>query len=158
MLLAMAALAVITFSASEARAQVMFGPQLTLVEFEHLGIGVRGDYALGDMLDLEEGWFQHTKVSADLTYVFQDSDFTTFHFNVNGLVPFEIDADFVPYAGAGLNHVRQSVEGASGSFSGLNLLGGVTFGLAEIPAFAQIQYSTSGLGFLTVSFGVLFGG
>jgi hypothetical protein len=34
----------------------------------------------------------------------------------------------------------------------------VMFGLAKLPAFAQAQYSTSGNGFITISFGVLFGG
>jgi hypothetical protein len=160
MLLAMAAFVVVTFSASEARAQVMFGPQLTLVDFSDLGIGVRGDYALGDALGLEEEFLRYMKVSADVNYILGGSDVTTLHFNVNGLIPFEIDTDFdfVPYAGAGLNHVRSSFDDRSESFSGLNLLGGIMFGIADTPAFAQVTYSTSGLGFLSVSFGVMFGG
>jgi len=158
MLLAMAAFVFVTFSADEARAQVMFGPQLTLIDFDDLGIGVRGDYALGDALGLEEEFLRYMKVSADVNYILDGGDATTFHFNVNGLIPFEIDAGFVPYAGAGLNHVRSSFDDGSSSFSGLNVLGGVMFGLADFPAFAQLQYSTSGLGFLSVSFGVMLGG
>ncbi|CAN5667598.1 hypothetical protein BH23GEM11_BH23GEM11_16610 [soil metagenome] len=160
MLLAMAAIVFGTFSASEARGQalIQFGPQLTLVDFEDLGIGIRGDYALGDALGLEEEFIRYMKLSADVNYILEGSDATTLHFNVNGLIPFEVDLAFVPYAGAGLNHVRSSFEGSSSNFSGLNLLGGAMFGLADLPAFVQVQYSTSGLGFLSVSFGVLFGG
>jgi hypothetical protein len=64
----------------------------------------------------------------------------------------------VPYAGAGVNRFRVSADGASAGESGLNLLGGIFFDLGAVPSFLELQYSTTGTGQLSMSFGLLFGG
>jgi len=144
----------------EAEAQVSFGPQVVLWDFEEVGIGARVDIGLGESLGIEEGFFEELFASINGNYVFGVGDLTVLLFNANASVPFEIDAAVTPYAGTGLNHWRVSGTGpfASGGATGLNLLGGIFFGLGDIPAFAELQYSTTGFGFLSVSAGVLFGG
>lgn len=72
-----------------------------------------------------------------------------------------------PYAGAGSNHMRCSTDisatsfpglGFSGSSTGLNVVGGLGFRLGVLPAFAEVQYSTSSSDYVTLSAGVMFGG
>jgi hypothetical protein len=140
---------------AEATAQVSFGPQIVMWDFEELGIGARVDFQLGETLGMEEGLFQDLFATINANYLLV-SDITMLLFNVNAAVPFEIDAPVTPYAGAGLNHLRQSFNNFSHSWTGLNILGGVFFDLGAFPAFAELQYSTSASGFLTLSVGALF--
>jgi opacity protein-like surface antigen len=142
-------------------AQVAFGPQAVLVDFDDLAVGGRVDFGLGQALGIEEGVFQELFASLNGNYVFTEGDATNLIFNANAAVPFEVEAAITPYAGAGISIYRWSVEetiSGSDTSSGLNLLGGVFFDLGEIPAFAELQYSTSGAGYISLSFGVLFGG
>jgi opacity protein-like surface antigen len=147
-------------------AQVAFGPQAVLVDFDDLAVGGRVDFGLGQALGIEEGVFQELFASLNGNYVFTEGDATNLIFNANAAVPFEVEAPITPYAGAGINIYRWSIsetifgEPSSGSdtSSGLNLLGGLFFDLGEIPAFAELQYSTTGAGYISISFGVLFGG
>ncbi len=152
--------------AQEAEAQVAFGPQVVLWDFDEIGVGARVDFGLADAIGIEDGFFQDLYGSFNANYLFLDGDATSLVFNLNGNVPLDLDTDLNPYIGAGINHWRTSVtfnflgvsEKVTSSASGLNILGGLKFGLGDIPAFAEAQYSTSGAGFLTISFGVLFGG
>ena len=155
----LAALAfLLVIPSQEAEAQVSFGPQVGLWDFDELTIGGRVDIGLGDSFGIEEGAFQNLFASIDGNFVTGFGDATALMFGANANVPFEIDADVTPYAGAGINAFRVSGNGASFTNSGLNLLGGVFFGLGQVPAFAQLQYSTTRNGFVSISTGVLFGG
>lgn len=155
-----AILSVLAMLPTEAEAQVTFGPQVSLWDFEEVGIGAKVDVGLGESLGIEDGTFQNLSASFDGNYMFGTGDLTMTLFNLNAQVPFDIDAGVTPYAGTGLNHWRVSGTGpfASGGTSGLNILGGLSFDLVQVPAFTQLQYSTTGFGYLTVSGGVMFGG
>lgn len=155
-----AAFLLVAAPADEAQAQVSFGPQVVLWDFSDLGVGARVNFGLGDAFGIEDGFFEELTGSFNANYLLDDfDDATTLLFNVNAMVPFEIDADITPFAGAGINHYRISVDGpSSSSRSGLNLLGGLNLSLGDIPAFTELQYSTTGAGFLSLSFGVMFGG
>jgi opacity protein-like surface antigen len=147
-----------------AQAQVSFGPQAVLVDFDDLAVGGRVDFGLGQAFGIEEGVFQDLFGTVNGNYVFHEGDVTNLIFNINGAIPFAVDAPVTPYAGAGINIYRVSIseDVLGGSFSdtssGLNLLGGLFFDLGTIPAFAELQYSTTGAGYISLSFGVLFGG
>ncbi len=160
---------------SEAEAQVSFGPQAVLWDFDEFGLGARADFGLADALDIEEGAFSQLRASTNVSYLFGDSQrfnggeasWSGLLINANAIVPFETDGAITPFAGAGINHTRfsSSVSGNgfafgsfSGSSSGLNLLGGIEFDLGAVPAFTELQYSTSGAGNLNLSLGVMFGG
>ncbi len=143
---------------TQAEAQVTFGPQVVLFDFEDVGVGARADFELTDAFGIEDGFFEGIFATVNGNYVFQDSDVTTLLFNGNVAVPFDTDTQVAPYAGAGINYLRHSFDGFSTSNSGLNLLGGIFFDLGEIPAFAELQYSTTVTGYLSLSAGVLFGG
>jgi opacity protein-like surface antigen len=161
--------------AEEAEAQVSFGPQLVLWDFDEPAVGARVNFGLADAFGIEDGFFQNLAASINGSYIFGDSEsigtetwsWSGLLINVNAIVPFDIEAGVTPYAGAGINHTRFSSDfsgigigsfGFSGSSSGLNILGGVELPLGSIPAFAELQYSTSGAGNLSVSLGVMFGG
>jgi opacity protein-like surface antigen len=160
---------------TEAQAQVTFGPQVVLWDFDEFGLGARGDFELGGALEIEEGAFSALRASTNASYLFGDSQqfngtdasWSGILINANAIVPFEIDGAVTPFAGAGINHTRfsSSVSGNgfqfgsfSGSSSGLNVLGGIEFDLGAVPAFTELQYSTSGAGNLNLSLGVMFGG
>jgi hypothetical protein len=143
--------------AAKVDAQVSFGPQIVLFDFEDVGVGGRLDLGLGQAFGIQEGPLQGLFGSFNGNYIFNDSDVTQLVFNANVAVPFEVAGTLRPYAGAGINHLRLSYEGFSASSSGLNLLGGVFLGVGNLPAFAELQYSTSGNGYLSLSVGVLFG-
>lgn len=142
---------------TEASAQTSFGPQVSLWDLSELGIGARVDFVLGDVFGQEEGPFSEMFATVDGSYILDDAEeVTTLAFNANAAVPLPMDGNLSPYAGAGLNHFRSSSDFGSISFSGLNLLGGLFFDLGGMNAFGQLQYSTTGAGFLTLSGGVLF--
>ena len=155
-LLAGATFLFVAIPADEAEAQVAFGPQLILFDLDELGIGARVDIGLGDTFGIEEGVFQNLFASLRGSYLVDSPDgLTELVFDFNAAVPFDADMAFTPYAGAGINHYRVS-NGGSISFSGLNLLGGLEFDIG-IPAFLELQYSTTSVGYLSLSAGVLFG-
>ncbi|MEX2529632.1 MAG: hypothetical protein WD960_02580 [Gemmatimonadota bacterium] len=147
---------------AQAEAQVSFGPQVVLWDFEELGVGARVEFGLADAIGIEDGFFESLYGSVNTSYLFIDGDGTNLVFNVNGNVPIAMDGGLRPYVGAGLNHFRSSISVGGTSFSssasGLNLLGGLLLDLGEIPAFGELQFSTTGDGFLSLTGGVLFGG
>lgn len=154
----LAALALLLpFLAQPAQAQVSFGPQVVLWDFEELGIGARVDFGLGDAFGVEDGPFEHLFGSVNVSYLLI-SGVTPLSINANAAVPFETDSAVTPYAGAGINHLRFSSSGVTSSNSGLNLLGGIFFDLGAFPAFGELQYSTTGVGFLTLAGGIMLGG
>jgi len=163
LVLALAMAVLVAVHPMNTEAQVAFGPQVVLVDFDDVAVGGRVDIGLGQAFGIEEGVFQGLFASANGNYVFVDGNVTNLIFNANVAVPFEVEAPVTPYAGGGINIYRWSVSGTAGvpSFSdtssGLNLLGGLFFDLGAVPAFAELQYSTTGAGFVSISFGVLFG-
>jgi hypothetical protein len=141
---------------AEAKAQVAFGPQVVLFDFDDLGIGGRVDFGLAETVGIQEGLLQGLFGSFNGTYLLTEGDVTQLLFNLNAATTFDLQGTMTPYAGLGLNHYRASFSGFSSSSSGLNLLGGVFLNIG-MPAFAEVQYSTTGAGFISLSFGVLFG-
>jgi opacity protein-like surface antigen len=174
-LLAGLAFLFVAMPAEETEAQVTFGPQAIFWDLDRPGVGARVDIGLADSFGIDEGFFEELKASINGSYVFGESEsfpggsasWNVIVINANAVVPFEVDAAITPFAGAGINHTRFSSSisnggfggfGFTGTFSGLNLLGGIEFGLGDLPSFAELQYSTSGAGYLTLGFGVMFGG
>jgi opacity protein-like surface antigen len=155
-LLSAAVVALLTVPAGEAQAQVAFGPQVVLFDFEDIGIGGRVDFGLGEAFGIQEGMLQGLFGSGNVNYVLAEGDATQLLFNLNVGVPIPTAGALRPYAGAGLNHNRVSVSGFSASSSGLNVLGGLFLDVG-LPAFVELQYSTTGAGFLSLSVGLLFG-
>lgn len=174
--------------AERAAAQVTFGPQVTLADLSELGIGGQVEFGLADAFGIEEGPMSNLTGFVNISYLFgapygafrfyDDLDFglgssgfssSAVAFNVGGKVPFEIEAGVTPYVGGGINftNVRLSYEDNLGSrFSesvsstdgGINLLGGINFELGELPGSAELGYVSSGPGYLSLTFRVMFGG
>jgi opacity protein-like surface antigen len=159
----------------EAEAQTTFGPQFVLWDFDKPAVGARVNFGLASTFGIEDGFFSDLAASINGSYIFGDSEsfgneewsWSGLAINVNGIVPIDIEAGVTPFVGAGINHTRFSSSfsgtglgsfGFSGSSSGLNLVGGVELPLGGLRTFAELQYSTTGTGPLSVSVGVLFGG
>lgn len=144
--------------AAEARAQVRVGPQVVLFDLEDVGVGGRLDIGLGEAFSIQEGFLQGLFASVNANYVFQEGDVSTLVLNGNLAVPFSTQTAVTPYVGVGFDHTRTSVEGFDESFndSGLNVLGGLFFDMGRFPAVAEVQYSTTGNGYLTLALGLLF--
>lgn len=148
-----------------AEGQVSVGPQLLVFDMEEVGIGGRLDVELGEPLGIEQEPFSGLFGSAHANYVFSNSDVSWLLFDFNPAVPFEIEPAVTPYAGAGLNVTRVSIDDFSDTNAGLNLLGGLLFDLGNVPAFAEVRFSTTSVGtglggsnFISLSGGVHLGG
>jgi opacity protein-like surface antigen len=158
----------LAIQADKVEAQVSFGPQVVLFDFDEIGIGARVDIGLTDTFGIEEGFFEGLFASLNANYLLIDGVDSPLLINANANVPLSVDAGINPFVGAGINHYRFSsptvniggipVGGGSWSASGLNLLAGLFFDLGAVPGFAELQYSTTGSGFLSLTGGVLFGG
>jgi opacity protein-like surface antigen len=170
LLITACAVVVAATMAQPASAQVHFGGQLNYADDADLGIGVRGQFDLGSMLNLEGG-LETVTGAVSFDYFFQDcdpADCTYFEINANGLYPIEMEgSDFAPYAGGGLNIARASVEftDAFGNTSsaddteiGLNILGGANFAISGFDVFAEARLELGGGEQFVITFGTLFGG
>ena len=121
-------------------------------DFEALGIGAYGAIPLPQL-------YENLSINPSFVYYFPDG-FDAFEVNGDLVYSFPVSADspVVPFALAGLNIMRVSVDaGAFGSGSntdiGLNLGGGVTFPVEGFTPFAGAKFEIQdGTGFL------IFGG
>jgi opacity protein-like surface antigen len=165
-LMVLAAAALLAWAPVEGQAQVSFGAQAALFDLEELAVGGRVNFGLANSFGIEDGFFQGLEGSVNANYLFLDGADSAFLINANGLVPLSVESSLSPYVGAGINHYRYSWDNPFGdligfdgtySASGLNILAGLNLSLGALPAFAELQYSTTGAGFLTLSGGVMFG-
>lgn len=167
----LAAAMVFLFVAQPANAQtsVSFGPQLAWGDGSDLGIGARAEFGLGETFGLTESPFTDLYGSATATYFFCGSGFgpansgtdcSYVELNGNGVIPFEIDAEVTPFAGAGLHLGRTSIRQEGTRFSnteiGLNFLGGLQFPLGAYSGFVEGKFGIVGVDQFVLSTGIMF--
>jgi opacity protein-like surface antigen len=153
-------------------AQAVFGPQLAWGNDSDFGIGARVEFGLGDLVGLDEAPFSDIFAMTTATYFFTDCgggffpggtgvDCSFFEIAAGAAVPFDVDEDFTPYAGAGIHLGRfgasTSGESSSQTKLGLGLVGGVKFPLGGTAAFAEGKINLGTYDQLVIQFGVLFG-
>lgn len=159
-----AVLAPCVFSAGTAQAQ-LFGAQVSWGEDSDVGIGARAEFDFANKLT-RTGAFSKSFVIGQFDYYFIDcpagASCTYWELNPSLAVPFR-GSNVKPYAGAGLHvsHRSGSAGGLSRSDTGmgLNLLGGLRFGLGGLDAFSEARLGLGGdYEQFAVSFGFLLGG
>ena len=155
----------IAFPAQEAEAQMEFelGPTVgfELSAFESLSVGADSRF------DFEE---VPVTVNPTFDYYFigdgmgADVSVSAFSIGANALYDFDMEGDFTPYVGAGLNYTTVSVSGDSGfgtigfsgSSTGLNLIGGAKFDMDALQPFVQAKFTAAGAGSIGIGGGLLF--
>lgn len=167
----LAAALVLPFLTQPAHAQtsVSFGPQLAWGDGSDLGIGARAEFGLGETFGLTERPFSDLYGSATATYFFCGSGFgpadsgvdcSYVELNGNGVIPFDIDAEVTPFAGAGMHLGRASARGDAGRDSnteiGLNILGGLQFPLGAYSGFVEGKFGIIGVEQFVLSTGIMF--
>ena len=160
------AVALVVVGASTAEAQRL-GAQISWGDESDIGVGVRGEWDFANKLTTT-GAFSRAFIIGQLDYYFIDCQSgvscTWLEINPSMAVPFTLTGSTIkPYAGAGLHFVyaRQSAGGVSNSDTdmGLNLLGGLKFGMGGMDAFTEARLGLGGdAEQLALSFGFLFGG
>ena len=163
-LLAAVVLLAIGTTTSEAQ---RFGAQLSWGDQSDLGAGVRAEWDFANKMTTT-GAFSRAFIIGQFDYYFVDcatgASCTYLEINPSLAVPFTMTGSSVkPYAGAGLRvgYSRTSAGSFSNSETdlGLNLLGGLKFGLGGMDAFSEARLGLGGdLEQFALSFGVLFGG
>lgn len=153
--------------AAPAQAQAQFGVQANFADDADFGIGVRGQFGLGEALNAEGGWRDLVGVvSFDFYPDCGPADCTYWEINGNALYPFRVEgSELSPYVGGGLNiaHISfdSGVVGAddiSDTDVGLNGVGGLIFDLGGIDAFVEGKFEIGGGEQFVLTFGALFGG
>jgi hypothetical protein len=160
--------AFIICAAAPIQAQVSYGPLLAWSDADNVtaGVGARAEIGMAGKL-AADGPLAGVFSSLSGTYFFMDCpesvDCSFLEFSGNLNMPFAVSESLSPYAGAGLHYARMTV-GVSGFGSGtatdtgLNVLGGLKFGLGGMNAFAEAKLGIGGAEHLVISAGVLFGG
>lgn len=162
------AILAVGLAAQPAAAQAQFGVQGSYSDDFDFGVGARAQFDLGSAIDPEGPLSQLTGV-VSFDYYFPDcdpADCSFFELNGNALYPLDFGEGFSPYVGGGLHFARVSaevdtgfgVEEASDNEVGLNALGGASFGLGTLEAFAEAKIELAGAEQFVLTFGVLFGG
>lgn len=160
----LAAVALLVVGAATAEAQ-RFGAQLSWGDESDLGVGVRAEWDFANKMTTT-GAFSRAFIIGQFDYYFIDCpsgvSCTFFEINPSLAVPFTTSSGLKPYAGAGLRITRSSASSGGVSASetdmGLNLLGGLKFGLGGMDAFTEARLGLGGdFEQLALSFGVLFG-
>jgi hypothetical protein len=155
--------AALVIGTADAEAQA-FGAQVSWGDDTDIGIGARLEYGLPGLLT-SQGALANTYLIGSFDWFFPDCpsgvDCTFWEINANLAVPIT-SSTVDPYAGAGLNIARASVE--SGTFEasdtevGLNLLAGLRFNLGNLGAFGEGRFVLGGADQFVLTFGVLLGG
>lgn len=162
-LFAVCAVALLGFTASEAKAQVSFGAQANWASEVDLGVGARASFTLP---------VENLTIVPSLDFFFPSSGlegvsstWMELSGNVHYAFPLADNPGLLPYAGGGLNFVRSSTkvsfmgvsESVSGNSTGLNLLGGVKFpSFGKVIPFGELRYATVGAGQIVLTGGVNF--
>ena len=161
----LASFALCAVAAMPAHAQVQFGPQLTYgLDVEEIAIGGRVEIGLPNKLS-QTGPLASARFVGSLDYYLVDcggaDSCSLIEINPGLVVPLQ-SATLKPYVGGGLNLARSSVSigGTSNSNTetGINLIGGLNFGLSGMAAFTEARLSLGGSEQLALTFGILFGG
>lgn len=158
--------AALVIGTADAQAQA-FGVQGSWGDDTDFGIGARLELGLPNLLT-SEGPLSNTFLIGSFDYFFPDcggfgTDVDCSFWELNGNLAVPITSSTIdPYAGAGLNIARASVE--SGTFEasdtevGLNLLGGLRFSLGGASAFGEGRFVLGGSEQFVLTLGVLVGG
>jgi hypothetical protein len=151
------AVAVLAFGAANAEAQ-RFGGQVSWADDADLGLGARVEIPVALS---SEGILAGTYIIGSFDYFFIDCDECSYmEFNGNFAAPIGTSS-LRPYVGAGLNMARSSVDVLDESISdtemGLNLLGGIKFGLGSLSSYAEARMELGGGEQFVLTFGILFG-
>ena len=162
--LAIAALAFVPSLASAQR----FGGHVNFGLDSELGLGARYEHDLTNKL-AKTAPMSNAFFIGQLDYYFDvcgdgfgaDVDCSMLEINP-GLAVNLSGQNVKPYLGAGLNIARISVSSggtsASDTETGINLLGGLKFGLGGMSAYSEARLSLGGAEQLALTFGLLFGG
>lgn len=150
-------------SASHAEAQ-RFGAQVSWGDDSDVGLGARAEFDMKNVL-AKTGAFANAFLITQFDWYFVDCNECSY-FEINPSLAVPIPAQTLkPYLGGGLKISRFAVDlGAplgtqSDTDVGVNLLGGLKFGLGNLDAFSEARISLGGhFEQLALSFGVLFGG
>ena len=150
------------FGATQLNAQIRFGGQLNYGDDTDFGLGPRlvlDDPALGEFrfIGTFDLYFPDDGGGVDVDY---------WELNGNIVYDFEVTTapKLTPYVGAGLNVAHVSVDvtspGLTGSNSntelGVNLLGGLEFGLGKVRPFVEIKVELEGGEQFVITGGILF--
>ena len=149
------------FGATQLSAQIRFGGQLNYGDDSDFGLGARlvlDDPALGEFRFIG---------SFDLYFPDSPSDVDVDYWELNGNIVYDFDIvnkpTLTPYVGGGLNvaHVsRESTSPLGGSASdtelGVNLLGGLEFGMGRLRPFVEIKVELEGGEQFVITGGILF--
>ena len=168
------AFAAALFVAAPAQAQIAFGPQVSWGSDSDLGVGARVEVPVGGMITGDsESVLAALKFIGSGDYFFVDCgdsenvDCSWIELNANAAVPLPLEG-FSPYVGGGLNFTMVSVEfddevcpagadcDSSNSEVGLNVLGGLSFPLGGMNAFAEGRFELGGGEQFVLSAGILF--
>jgi hypothetical protein len=146
------AIALFTLTPSESRAQrVQFGPQVSWADDADVGLGARVVAGLPSSLMLPR-----LEVIGSFDFFFPGNDVN--YYEVNGNVAYRVPGvtGIAPYVGGGLN-IAHASNGASDTELGLNLLGGLRFGIGpRLNAFTEARIELNGGEQFAVTFGILF--
>ena len=167
------ALAAALFVAAPAEAQVAFGPQVSWGDDSDIGVGARVEMPVGGMITQDAAsmlaslkfigsfdWFFIGDEGCDEDGV----NCTYWEINANGAVPLPVEG-FSPYLGAGLNVAHGGVSfdddaledfESSDTEVGLNILGGLNFGLGGLNSFVEGRIELGGGEQFVISAGLLF--
>ncbi|MGH7503734.1 MAG: hypothetical protein ACREL7_18565 [Longimicrobiales bacterium] len=144
-----------------AQAQVWFGPQLSWGDDFDLAIGGKIGAAIAT---LGSATSNNVDIMGSFDYFFDCEDCSYFEITGGGLYNFDIGENIGPYAGAGLNYGRISIDedisgvDLSDSEMGLALMGGLKFLLGTLDADASARITLGGAEQAVLSFAILFGG
>ncbi|MBI1723690.1 MAG: hypothetical protein HYR48_07270 [Gemmatimonadetes bacterium] len=144
-------LALCALAPATLRAQAKFGGQVSWADDQDIGLGARVVASTPGALQLPRldfiGSFDWFFPGGGANY-----------YEVNGNVGYRISGvtGIAPYVGGGLNIAHRS-NGTSNTELGLNLLGGLRFGIGPVvKGFSEVRLELSGGEQFVVTFGVLF--
>lgn len=143
--------AITALASSTLHAQARFGGQVSWADDADVGIGARVIVSAPQSLRLPR-----VDVIGSFDWFFPGGSVN--YFEVNGNVAYRVPGTtgVAPYVGGGLNVAHSSV-GAGATDLGLNLLGGIRFGIGPtLKAFSEARIEVSGGEQLVLTFGVLF--
>lgn len=133
----------------EAEPRLSFGPQLVMVDFDALGAGVRlTNHRVFESAGLSFNAHYFGEYSGSPSKLFT---------SISLFVPLEVDEYIDIYVGVSRVHMRTlSDRRDTVRETGFGVFGGIMFPLGRVPTFTEFQYSTTGDGSLTLSFGLMF--
>jgi len=159
-LLAALVAVVLSFAATErANAQIVVGGGIAFTDLDPLDLGIQGNayFGLPAMPEL--------RIGGDIVYYFPQDGFDIIAFNVNAQYHFPLQPGTSVYGLAGLSLARWSFDDdfddipgfefdTSGTETGLNLGGGIEFGVGFGSLYGEAKFVTGDLDRFVVAGGV----